>query len=269
MVSWRCDQCPDGHPHQWTARISKRTEGTGCPQCCGRKVCQHNSLATKAPWAAADWDFQANADLGTPEDIVASSHRRVHWRCLECKHSWIVSPGRRTHVKSGCPKCAVIFRAPHKQHPTFADCQHQLLTEWDHVRNKIQGNFPSNTKLRSAKQIWWLCSRCPAGQTHSWSVKACHRTSKLLSGCPFCAGRAACKCNSLQSLYPRIAAEWDYDRNALQPSDYPASSRHVAWWSTADRESWQQTINSRTNGVQQVAAREMRIWQREQPKEHT
>ncbi|KAL3130369.1 hypothetical protein ABBQ38_008195 [Trebouxia sp. C0009 RCD-2024] len=73
---------------------------------------------------------------------------------------------------------------------------------------------------------------------------------------------AACKCNSLQELYPVIAAEWDYSQEQGQPSDYPASSHTLAWWLTPQRGSWQQTITSRTGVAQQKAARLGRIQQR-------
>ncbi|KAL3155490.1 hypothetical protein ABBQ38_011044 [Trebouxia sp. C0009 RCD-2024] len=57
-VQWICDQCPDGHPHSWSATVASRTNGTGCPLCRGCKVCKHNSLAAKAPSVAAQWDTQ-------------------------------------------------------------------------------------------------------------------------------------------------------------------------------------------------------------------
>ena len=66
-VAWKCDACPDGHLHQWTAVVYGRTRGSGCPHCKGRKVCKHNCLRTVAPWAAAQWHYNANAALGTPE----------------------------------------------------------------------------------------------------------------------------------------------------------------------------------------------------------
>ena len=55
-VWWSCDQCPEGLPHVWEARVDKRTQGTGCPFCSGRAVCQHNTLARKAPKVALFWD---------------------------------------------------------------------------------------------------------------------------------------------------------------------------------------------------------------------
>ncbi|DBB15606.1 TPA: hypothetical protein ACH3X3_003818 [Trebouxia sp. C0006] len=46
---WSCDQCPKGLPHVWEAYVHNKTQGTGCPFCSGVAVCQHNTLATKAP----------------------------------------------------------------------------------------------------------------------------------------------------------------------------------------------------------------------------
>ena len=138
-----------------------------------------------------------------------------------------------------------------------------LLAEWDHRRNAADNNFPNNTTLRSAKQIWWLCTKCAVGQHHSWSARPYTRTSYRRRGCPFCAGKLACKCNSLQALYPDTAAEWDHGKNQGQPSEYTASSHHLAWWSSPQGGSWQQTINSRTSGEQQKTARLQRIQQQQ------
>ena len=86
QVWWTCDQCPDGYLHSWSAQVSSRTAGRGCPQCSSRKVCKHNSLATKAPDVAAQWDYEAND--GTPGDVVSQSERAVGWLCDACGHKW-------------------------------------------------------------------------------------------------------------------------------------------------------------------------------------
>ena len=250
-VWWICDQCPDGHLHSWEATVHKRTAGTGCPQCHGSAVCKHNSLATKAPKVAAQWDYEANS--GTPDNVVAQSNQPVGWRCDAYGHKWSAAPGQRVSKnKSGCPLCAKQ-RSGRKRirHPTFAECQDPhskaVLAEWDHERNSLQGNSPNNVTLRSNKQIFWLCHKCPAGQQHSWSARPTHRSGHHKSGCPFCAGHAACRCNSLQALYPNIAAEWDYAKNEGQPSDHTAGSTCQVWWSTPQRGSWKQSIRCRTD----------------------
>ena len=259
-AAWKCDECPGGHMHQWTASVTNRSSGRGCPQCSGHKVCQHNSLATKAPWAAAQWDYEANAALGTPDTVVAHSNKPAGWHCQVCGHRWTVSSHSRVKQHSGCPKC-VPRGGSISTYPTFAECQHPLLIEWDHKRNDACGNCPDNTQLRSSKQIYWLCSKCPAGQEHSWSATPHSRTSPRQSGCPTCAGHLACRCNSLQELFPDIATEWDCGKNTGQPCDYTAASSHLPWWYTPQRGSWQQTIHSRTQVLRQNVSRKKLLQQ--------
>lgn len=90
IVLWTCNQCPDGHLHRWSARVGDRTRGNGCPQCIGQKVCKHNSLATKAPVVAAQWDYKAND--GTPDDVVANSNQLANWHCRVCGCKWEATP---------------------------------------------------------------------------------------------------------------------------------------------------------------------------------
>ena len=266
-VWWTCDQCPDGHLHSWEARVDNRSDGTGCPQCSGHKVCRHNSLATKAPEVAAQWDYEAND--GTPDDVVALSNTTVGWRCNVCGQPWTATINSRVSKrKTGCPQCVRSSKTQKRvKQPTFAECldphSNAVLAEWDHERNPPQGNFPHNITLQSNKQIFWLCTKCPAGQEHSWSAPPNNRTGRSKSCCPFCARQAVCKCNSLPSLYPAIAAEWDYAKNTQQPSDYTASSSFEAWWVSPQRCGWQQSIDSRTSVVHQRTARLKRIQQRQ------
>ena len=244
-VQWRCDQCPDGHPHIWLASVCSRSSGSGCPCCKGQKVCRHNCLSVRAPRVAEEWHPQLN-DC-TPDQITAMSNKKAHWLCPICKHVWASTIGSRT-LGRGCPVCKRAC-GERKSHPTFAECQHPLLAEWDYERNAAQGLHPHNVRLKSQKLIFWLCSNCPAGQQHSYSARAHTRTrSSKPSGCSICAGYKACKCNSLQTLYPKLALEWDYTKNQTTPEEHTAYSRHAAWWTSAAGASWQQSINDRTIG---------------------
>ncbi|KAL3152667.1 hypothetical protein ABBQ38_012264 [Trebouxia sp. C0009 RCD-2024] len=170
-VHWTCDQCPGGHRHSWSAVVTDRTRGTGCPQCIGRQVCKHNSLATKAPLVAAQWDYQANDS--TPDGVVAQSNHMANWHCKVCGCKWKATPNHGvSKKKAGCPQCAPDAKTKKKtKHPTFAECIHPLLAEWDFERNAAQGHYPDKIRLRSNKQIFWLCTKCSAGQEHSWSAQ--------------------------------------------------------------------------------------------------
>ncbi|KAL3147863.1 hypothetical protein ABBQ32_002584 [Trebouxia sp. C0010 RCD-2024] len=208
-----------------------------------------------APLVAAQWNYEVND--GTPDSVVAQSSQPVGWLSDVCDGKWTATPNNRVgQNKAGCPHCYEATKGNKKtKQPTFAECQHPLLAEWDHERNAAQGNHPDNVRLTSNKQIFWLCAKCPTGQEHSWSAQPTHRTGRGKAGCPYCAGKAACRCNSLQALYPDIAAEWNHAKNKGQPSNYTASTSLLAWWSNPERGSWQQTIHARTDVIKQRVAR--------------
>jgi len=261
-VRWLCELCPDGHPHIWMATVDSRSYGSGCPQCSGRKVCQHNSLATKAPQVAAKWDYAKNSC--TPSDVTAFCHNKAHWHCHVCGHDWEARVDRVVQFNSGCPRCnaggmpKADGSKPRTEHPTFAECQHSLLSQWDHERNAAEDILPSNTRLRSHKRVHWLCHQCPAGQPHRWVQTPNLRLDKSgreRRGCPVCAGQVACKCNSLQTHNPAVAAEWNYDLNDGGPDDYTASSHAKAWWRSPERGIWQGSIRSRTTAENKRKAR--------------
>ena len=196
---------------------------------------------------AARWDYEATD--GTPDSVLAQSNQPFAWICGVCGHKWSAAPGQRlSKYRRGCPKCGEQAKTRKTKQPTFADCQDPqgkaLLAEWDHERNTSRGNFPHNITLKSHKQIF---GSAPSVQQGSSTAGPYHRTSSSQSGCPFCAGHAACKCNCLQALNPDTAAEWDHAKNKGQPSDYTASSHHSDSWFSPERGSWQQPIYIRTD----------------------
>ncbi|DBA67618.1 TPA: hypothetical protein ACH3X2_001357 [Trebouxia sp. C0005] len=99
-VWWSCDKCPDGLPHIWQATILNRTYGTGCPFCSGRAVCQHNTLARKAPEVALFWDAKKNHPM-SPDQRTVFSNTRAHWNCSACLHEWQATVVNKVHGKMG------------------------------------------------------------------------------------------------------------------------------------------------------------------------
>ena len=153
-----------------------------------------------------------------------------------------------THMPPHQPQCCTLVVLA-KAESSNASCE--ASSKRCHARERLACELQGGPSLRSNKQIFWLCPKCPAGQEHSWSAQPFSRTGRLKTSCPFCVGQAACRCNYLQALFPQAAAEWDYSKNQGHPSDYIASSTFLAWWSTPQHASWQQAINSRTQHVQQ------------------
>jgi len=251
-VWWSCDQCPEGLPHVWEAHVRNRTQGTGCPFCSGTAVCQHNTLATKAPQVALFWDAKKNHPL-SPDQVTVSSNMRAHWRCSACLHEWQAAVMHKAHGKTGCPKCAKANSGrkaggSRQKHPTFATAKHALLEQWDHDRNRDNGNLPDNTSLQSHKLIWWHCHECPKGKLHSWQAPAYSRTTGTkASGCPCCVGQKLCECNSLETVCPDVAADFDIKKNGVSPAEVTSSTHTKYSWLSDEPGAKKRTVAQRTS----------------------
>ncbi|DBA98788.1 TPA: hypothetical protein ACH3X1_014552 [Trebouxia sp. C0004] len=247
VCAWICPEGTADDPHHWHAQVNTRTTGHGCPYCAGAKVSKGNSLATLAPDVAKSWCYKKNK--GTPHDYTSGSSYKATWDCTECGNQWSTTIQSRVRKGSGCLKC---FRnrlgrrkdgSRHK-HPTFAECNHALLSEWDHDKNAEQGLLPEDITLRSHKPVHWVCRQCSLSILHKWVAQPNTRIGSQ-SKCPYCSGQAVCRCNSLATCCEELAQEWDYSKNKAGPGEYTAHSNAVVWWQTASRGSWQQSINQR------------------------
>ncbi len=236
-----------------------RNKGTGCPFCSGRQVCQHNTLAKKAPATALLWDAKKNHPV-TPDQVTVFSNMRAHWICRVCLYEWQAPVMRKARVNTGCPKCAKAnggrkADGTRQKHLTFAAANHALLVQWDHARNSENGNLPDNTTLRSNKPIWWCCHGCPKGKVHSWQARPANRSSSSKpTGCPFCAGQKVCKCNSLETVCPDIVADFDVEKNGVSPAEVTtsASKPKYSWLSDEPGDQKRSVIQRTGNTTRQL-----------------
>ena len=217
-VYWICRKCPGGFPHMWQATVQKRTLGRGCPFCSGHKLCPHNSLPGTAPQVAMDWDTAKNP--GSPHDYTASSNYRAHWLCNTCGYGWQTRISDRVGFSTGCPHCAST--KGRRQLPTVTASSSSAKQYWDLQRNAEQGLDPDVITVGSDQKANFICDECPKLQPHTWTatVRSVFRGRR----CPCCSGHKVCKCNSLQTLRPDLAAEWCYALNEGTPDDYTAQS---------------------------------------------
>ena len=239
---WRCDQCPDGHPHVWEASVHSRSRGASCPFCTNKKACRHNSLATKRPDIAAEFSLRSQ---GTAHDYTAGSGEQVFWQCKH-GHEYMAPIFSRTSKNTGCPECFATCKSqPRQKHPVLTDSSRHIMQLWDSDLNDREGLDPKVIRCRSKQMCNWICHCCPKGTPHRWRA----RPGTLYDGhgCPCCSGRKACTCNSLQSLFPEVAAEWDYARNLGTPADYTAGSRYRAWWINGQRGNFDARVDTRTS----------------------
>ena len=250
-VWWSCDQCPEGLPHIWEAFLHSRSQGAGCPFCSGVAVCQHNTLARKAPEVALLWDAKKNHPMSS-DQVTVSSNMKAHWKCCVCLYEWQTAVCSKVRGKSGCPKCAKANAGrkadgTRQKHPTFAAAEHALLQQWDNGKNRENGNLPDNTTLRSSKLIWWQCHACPKGKVHSWQACPNNRTlAKKPSGCPYCAGQKLCECNSLETVCPDIAADFDVEENGISASEVTSGAGTKYSWLSDKPEAKKRSVQGRT-----------------------
>ncbi|DBA66761.1 TPA: hypothetical protein ACH3X2_001908 [Trebouxia sp. C0005] len=119
------------------------------------------------------------------------------------------------------------------------------MLEFDFERNRRAGLDPDKITAGSNKKVHWICTKCPKGQPHLFAAspnsRICHN-----SGCPCCASKKACVCNSLQSLYPALAAEYDTAKNGVGPEQVLPRSAKMAFWKDATGHSWEQSPYQRT-----------------------
>lgn len=231
-VWWKCKL-----GHSWQAYIYRRSSGTGCPYCAGRKVLPgFNDLATHFPDLVPEWDTIKNGDL-TPDRVMSASHKKIWWRD-SLGHSWRATVANRASG-TGCPYCVgrkvlVGFNDLASQNP-------KLAAEWAEGQN---GDLkPDMVTAQSHRAVWW---RCDTG--HVWKATICGRRD---SGCPYCSNRTVLAgFNDLATVHPELVPEWDYDHNGdLKPTDVLYGSHRKVWWKCELGHSWQATLYARHSGT--------------------
>jgi len=231
MAWWKCAR---GTDHVWLASIDARVrQGTGCPFCAGNRASVTNSLASRAPRIAREWDRARNGRLA-PCDVTLGDSALVWWRCPKGPdHVWQQRVFERVRAK-GCPFC--LGRRVSKTNMLSARFP-KIAAEWDRRRNGSRS--PGDVTWGSSRLAWWTCARDPK---HQWRARVRSRTMQG-DGCPECARRAS----SLAARFPRIAAEWHPARNRpASPSEVPSASRHRAWWRCSRGHEWRAMVFTRT-----------------------
>ncbi len=112
-IGWVCRSCG----HKWTATISNRGRGSGCPNCYNlRRKGEKNTQPVQGSnsfvlWChthnradlLSEWDADKNAK--PKENYTYGGHSKVWWHCQTCGHSWEAVIKSRTLSGYGCPKC--------------------------------------------------------------------------------------------------------------------------------------------------------------------
>lgn len=238
-IWWRCDK-----GHEWQAspntRFNFRTgKYNGCPICSGHRLSVgDNDLATVNSELAKQWHPTKNGEL-KPTDVQAGSSKKVWWQC-ENGHEWqAVIYSRKTR---GCPYCSkkTLIKGVNDFETLYPD----LVSEWNYEKN---GDLkPSDVTGNTHEKVWWKCK-----EGHEWKISPHNRAYG--SGCPYCSGRMAITgVNDIQTLYPRLMEEWNFEKNKrLDPSKIKSgSTTKKAWWKCKNcGHEWRTAIYTRVMGT--------------------
>ena len=227
-IKWICS-----NGHTWEASVSRRVKGTGCPYCKGQKaIIGETDLTTTHPELAKEFDLERNFPL-LPTQIKAHSKKKIFWKC-EQGHSWKTTPYSRADGW-GCPYCAgqKMISGINDLETLYPD----IAAEWDPTNIKPV----SQAAPHSTEKVKWICPR-----GHHYQALISNRTKG--TRCPYCAGRKVSQgFNDIQTLYPEIANEWDYETNApLRPQDISARNSKKFGWICKRGHHWMASAHSRT-----------------------
>ncbi len=224
--------------HEWEATINSRNNGNGCPYCSNKKVLLgYNDLQTVSPELTKEWDYEKNTTL-KPCDIMYGSQRKVWWVCKK-GHSYLANVANRMQGQ-GCPICSshMLLKGFNDLVTTNPD----IAKEWNYDKN--DGLIPSDVMAGTEKKVWWICSK-----GHEWKSYIYSRTGKDKVGCPYCSNRKILKgYNDLETVYPDIAKEWNYDKNGdIKTTDvFPVSGKKY-WWICSKGHEWKVSPAVRTS----------------------
>ena len=219
--------CSEGH--EWLQTIPNRLNNCGCPYCGNQKVkTGYNDLCTLYPNVAAQWDYNKNGNQ-KPERTNPYSNKKAWWLCSNYGHSWQAVIASRTSRNGGCPYCSnkkvlVGFN-------DMATTNPELIQDWDYELNN--GLTPKDVTAGTNKKIQWKCHVCG----HKWHTTGGARLGG--TGCPKCASKRIGEriskpivgVDDLATVNPKVAAEWNYDKNnGLTPKDVKEKSGMRVWW---------------------------------------
>lgn len=239
---WKCPICG----MHWESKIANITNGHGCPKC-GQKIAEEkrlkqraekNNLIEKWPELAKEWNYKKNDDL-KPEDVSSSSKKKVWWIC-EKGHEWKQSINSRTGNHTKCPICnksGIVIKGQND----FGTMFPELAKQWNYDRNELTPyDYPST----SSENVWWKCEK-----GHEWKQLIITRTNTIHKDCPICGNRKLLKgFNDLESQFPEVAKEWDYEQNKDKPSEIKFNSNKKVWWICSEcGNHFQQRVTGRTN----------------------
>ena len=234
-VRWICKK-----GHRFEQRVKDRSRGCGCPVC--KKVHAKqgiNDLATIKPELIPEWS-ERNENI-KPTEVTSRSGKKVWWVCSKCGYEWKSSIVDRVRKETGCPNC--LKRVFKEGYTDLATVHPEIASEWSERNGDLK---PTSFWPTSRKIVWWKCKTCG----YEWQAVIYNRV-KGEAACPSCSDRVVnTGFNDLETLYPDLLSEWDYEKNTeLTPDKVLASSRKYVYWKDYYGHVWRAKVYDRVMGM--------------------
>jgi hypothetical protein len=200
---------------------------------------KHDKVNTVAddPVLGPRWHQIKNPGLD-PHVLTTGSGKRANFKCPCCDHEYTAIIRRADK----CPVCTGRVATPET---SLAATHPEILKEWD---DEFNGDLTPHSITKHTTRLIGL--KCPVGHLYQTKV----HLWALGNRCPYCAGKKVDKNLSLAIQYPKVAAEWDTEKNGkITPFDVLPKSRMMAWWKCACGHSWRTKVYNRTN-VRKIAS---------------
>ena len=190
------------------------------------------------PQIAKEWDYEKNTVA--PSEVSPSASLKVWWLCPKghSYQSWLNDKTGKHKV--GCPICNKkrLLSGENDLETLFPE----IAKEWDYSKNN--GMKPSEITAQNGRKVWWKCSL-----GHSWEAIVSTRTGPNKTGCPYCSNKKVLPgYNDLETQFPELCEEWDYDKNEVLPSQVVYGSGRKVWWKCSAGHEWQARVVQRTRG---------------------
>lgn len=242
-------KCAGGCGHEFESQIHavSRPNGTWCPYCAGKRLCDDTSCGDcyrrsfasfKDGTRLACWSTR---NALTPRQVTMHCNDKFWFTCDgDCGHDFETTLGSITGQSTWCPYCAGQRLCDdddcnHCHDRSFANLGDEDKVACWSSRNTIA---PRQAALNSGKEFWFTCGN---GCGHDFRTSLDQISSKG-RWCPYCSGRRLCDDTECSHCHDRSfivfedvtkVACWS-ERNDLHP-------RHVAlhsnskFWFTCER----------------------------------
>lgn len=177
-----------------------------------KKVPFNMSFAFLHKNAAEEWDYTLNDPL-KPDMFFPMSDKIVGWICKKCGGKWN-APIKNRSKGYGCSRCAK---------------RHQYSTEeWISKAIEVHGQKFDYSKVEYIDSKTKVKIKCLICKMVFEQAPSEHLQGK---GCIYCSGQALHPLKTLAKVNPKIASEWDYEKNGtITPNDIGKTNIQKFWW---------------------------------------